>query len=843
MNKEYLDQMLPEDHHMANLLDATAQSIQVDPAFQNDLEVKMKSTFTAKSKRDRFKVKLLPALGWTLAAIGFIFLLNWAIRSFTSVPEPAANTTPIPQVVPPTEAVSTGESTPVPVSDSDIYERNGNPLYLATPLPDVPSEANLYQLNAEQPATIDSVRALASRFGVEGEVYIAPSEVPGTSNFMVTDGRQRLYVRSDLYFTYYKDYETYSSTMFSYSEPIQQDKALASIDEFLKSHGFDFPHQVENAPQIVNDFYVIPLSSDGYPLRYDYLTAPRLELKLENTGQIIFAQANLLDYQQIGIYGIITAEEAFQKMLAQNGQVGMQEAQRSAGLLKEQVWQRNYPENETLTLYGRVKSFPSAEAGQMPYISLGDYSVTGNIAGMENVGTETVEASGQLHSENEIRSFVVDSWRTTDAMEASVLGTLRQEGGQVILTALDGSGGYLLDGSSEYLIEDSPMDLPLDSQSPDEQLSVNGVIANGKLIWSSIQYFPSSSGGGGGGGGTGLYKLNLTGEPVPFPTPAPTQETEPETGNYVVQAGDTLSQISNDYGITVNELMQANGLKDSNIFIGQTLIIPRAMQELSQTIDGLRGLVSITIYNSPNGSQRVDYNFFSNAGPYMSLPLEGENLQPLQNYQNRPIDVWGMLELQNGTPILKVDRYEIPYPDLQFQILHGTQQSVTLEGQPAMLFTTTDGQQYVQFSPNGNVDGSTVGNPGDEIQLEALAIPDEAFGGYPAIRVFSASMAINPKSGQPQEMQVSADQVQIIDEQQNPEEFTVPVPTIEKVELAYYTKDQRYAVTDPSTEPAYMQPVWRFYGHYNNGDEFEILVQALKQEFLLPETELIQPPG
>jgi hypothetical protein len=29
--------------------------------------------------------------------------------------------------------------------------------------------------------------------------------------------------------------------------------------------------------------------------------------------------------------------------------------------------------------------------------------------------------------------------------------------------------------------------------------------------------------------------------------------------------------------------------------------------------------------------------------------------------------------------------------------------------------------------------------------------------------------------------------------------------------------------------------VWRFYGHYDTGGEFEAIVQALKEEFLLPE--------
>ena len=53
---------------------------------------------------------------------------------------------------------------------------------------------------------------------------------------------------------------------------------------------------------------------------------------------------------------------------------------------------------------------------------------------------------------------------------------------------------------------------------------------------------------------------------VPSPTPA---------GLYVVQQGDTLSGLAEDFGTTVEEIMAANGLTDPNALqSGQTLIIP-----------------------------------------------------------------------------------------------------------------------------------------------------------------------------------------------------------------------------------------------------------------------------
>lgn len=53
---------------------------------------------------------------------------------------------------------------------------------------------------------------------------------------------------------------------------------------------------------------------------------------------------------------------------------------------------------------------------------------------------------------------------------------------------------------------------------------------------------------------------------VPSPTPA---------GLYVVQGGDTLSGLAEDFGTTVEEIMAANGLTNPNdLQAGQTLIIP-----------------------------------------------------------------------------------------------------------------------------------------------------------------------------------------------------------------------------------------------------------------------------
>ena len=49
-------------------------------------------------------------------------------------------------------------------------------------------------------------------------------------------------------------------------------------------------------------------------------------------------------------------------------------------------------------------------------------------------------------------------------------------------------------------------------------------------------------------------------------------ETMPST--YTVQSGDSLWSIANKFGITVNDLKNANGLTSNLLSIGQVLIIP-----------------------------------------------------------------------------------------------------------------------------------------------------------------------------------------------------------------------------------------------------------------------------
>jgi LysM repeat protein len=68
----------------------------------------------------------------------------------------------------------------------------------------------------------------------------------------------------------------------------------------------------------------------------------------------------------------------------------------------------------------------------------------------------------------------------------------------------------------------------------------------------------------------------VTPAPTPAPTPVPTAPPTPAPQQtYVVQEGDTLAAIAQQFGTTVEALQSANGISDPDeILIGQVLVIP-----------------------------------------------------------------------------------------------------------------------------------------------------------------------------------------------------------------------------------------------------------------------------
>lgn len=828
------DKFTNNHEELDELLTQTAHETKPSQHFSAELEGKLRQAHGSKPRRGWLhftRRQTVSALAWTAMLVVFALVLNWTIKSIAPAPTsvPAANESSTPSASA-TDTSGEVETQTTPVPEGESFDWRGTKLYLNAPLPETPPQSNIYLLKDGQPATVEQALALAEQLGIQGQVYVSENLITQTTEYLVTDGKQSLAMTTDRFFTYNADMSKPVYFLGNNDHP----NAEAAISDFLRSHGFDFPHRVTKG-DLFGGYMVEPLSPDGFQMRYEFFSSRPMRVTLDEGGQVLQIEANLMDYEPVSAqtYEILSAEEAFQRMLDDSVSAGKIESAVFAPTETKQ-WIREYPENETITIYGYASSVPALDPSQPAFIQIDGFTVTGNTGGMESLERNTfVEATGQFITENEIEKFNVESWQISGPIQEGLVGTLTSENGQVIFQTEE--------GDRLVIQPEIPADIPL----PFENAFVVGVRRDETYNWTLIDNRISlGGGGGGGGGGLGFYKLNLSGTPVPFPPPQPTPGAG--DGSYVVQAGDTLTSIADAFGVTVDELLQANGLTaDSLIFVDQQLIIPGGGEQTQNPLVGKRfenqrGIVTISIYRQPDGNLREEYIFATKIeGQTHYLPLKGEDLQELKNNNNRPVNIWGSIEVAGASPVLSlsVERFEIPFPDLQFQILRGTQKVDFVENRSVVMFTTEDGTKYIELYSNGDISDLTrLGTGEEDILIEGLIIPDETFGGYPTIRVFGGSLAINPKNGEPVELTVTADQIHTVDEVvESQVEYTPPALIIEKVELMYFVTNPHWQADRLDGGPLYIQPVWRFYGHYENGGEFEVIVQALKEEYLLPE--------
>src|SRR6185436_19091708 len=102
-----------------------------------------------------------------------------------------------------------------------------------------------------------------------------------------------------------------------------------------------------------------------------------------------------------------------------------------------------------------------------------------------------------------------------------------------------------------------------------------------------------------------------------------------------------------------------------------------------QPVQGLYGYLSISIHNKSDGTSSKEYalDVLQDTGSIV-YTIEGSNLSELDPYNALPILVTGKID---KTGKLVVDSYTIPYPDLHFQILKGTQKVQQLDGQSVVV--------------------------------------------------------------------------------------------------------------------------------------------------------------
>ncbi|HEX2997496.1 MAG TPA: hypothetical protein VHP14_21925, partial [Anaerolineales bacterium] len=205
MNDKYTNDKRTED--LAQKLKQVVEQTSVNPQFEAELEHRLRAAHQPQSRGLVFSFKQLsPVLRWAALMILLGLVLSLSITMLIPARQPAINPTPNKPDLSTPKPVILSNATGTPDTSGEGYDWRGTKLYLAAPLPDTPAEANVYSLKPDQHATVEEARLLAQQFGIKGEIYETPGQLPNTIDYLITDGRQRLYVRSKNYFTYYANY-------------------------------------------------------------------------------------------------------------------------------------------------------------------------------------------------------------------------------------------------------------------------------------------------------------------------------------------------------------------------------------------------------------------------------------------------------------------------------------------------------------------------------------------------------------------------------------------------------------------------------------------------------------
>lgn len=659
--------------------------------------------------------------------------------------------------------------TETPAADSEAeYNLRGSPLTLAVELPGAPSSASVLELVPDGPVSLEAAQALAAQFGMDGPAYAMDGDPSQPARLLFADGNRQLQVNSASNFVYYPiPFGDWAAT--SEAPEDAEEKVLAFLGDF----GFAGDYQIGYSE--THAFVAIPLGEGGLPLRYDTLRPAGFQFGFHN-GEIAYVHGSLLHYESLGSFPLISAEEAFEKMLAPYPAYGRHNEVFLSSPWQGQAWMRQYPYDKPVTIYGWLSAYPAVDTSGRS-INLNGYAVEGNLENIPDYLPQIfVMATGQFHNEAGIDTFQLDSW--TNAESEGQQGTLESKNGQVVLRTTE---------RGDLLMPDVPADVPLQL----EGVYAMGVTVGDTFEWGAFDQRLANGGGGGGGGSfgsPGLYAIDLDGIPEALPTPTR----------------------------------------------------PSWLPAVETRLAAERGLVTVTIYRRLDGSLDRQVLFFYN-GPdevQVFLNLKGE-LEPLEALHNRPVDIWGTVTGYDefDVPIVTVDRFEAPYPDLEFQILEGAERLETIDGETLAVLDADNGQTYVQMTPYDYPIGWLTNAEGDHrVQAEVLLIPDETYGGYPVARVFGAGVD-EPNA----QMPITADKPDFVDESQIPP-YQPPSLTIDTVELVYLI-DQGYAMQENTGGPYWAQPMWRFAGHSSSGDVFEILIQALDPDYLSPVIQTVEPPG
>ncbi len=791
-----------EEQELMAALRQTMQQVRPNARFANELQQELSERIAspANPKLGSQSSTMLRAafktISWAGMALALTLGLAWIFqntRPTAKIPLAASSPAPASQVLaeatpsplPPAQQTDTPIPTAQPAPTTTLEDITnsvsspylpGDRLVLKVSLPDGPPQQTLYQLIGGMALNVDTARAKARQLGIEGHVYNTPSEGGGPI-LVVTDGIQRVLFLGSVENFFY-DANLLTAPEGSLNLP-PVDAQIQAAKTWLEERSLlDFPHHVLTNPGQPGLVQFNQILSD-LPIYAGRARPVSIDVTINELGQVKRVESTLPTFQHAALIPLRSAAQAWQDI--QNGSpdnfLASSPLEISVGwpyTSTVQTWGRRYPIGQPVQMFGYLEILQSAEPGIAPLITFNNYLLSGSTTSLlqnANLGV-FLHLMGTLENTSSgSQVFKISGWQTSSFMDESLEGTLEFKDGKTYLVSAD---------RGRLLLIDAPAELQT-AILPGAPVNARGIVlegANPQMDWMFIQ--TGSTGSGGGGGGAGFKELNLTGSPIPAPTVAP-----------LPSAGERVDGLIGYPTMTIHQYLD-----------GSTTI--ETILGLESTLPGteIGGLVTVA---------------------------QGAGLAGIEDYLRLPVRVWGVIEgVQNGKPILNVERFEPIYPGVHYAAFVGRYEAVTLDGQTVLRLTTQDNQMFILESSIGFGANSSVGRPGDLIIIEGTVFPDKSFAGYPVITESSASMVTNQDDMASYVIR-SALPDTVIEEKPAAGRYL----TINQVELVYYTPNlSGVGYTLPAAGALYIQPVWRFSGQYSDGTAVEILVQAAAPELL-----------
>jgi hypothetical protein len=763
-----------------------------------------------------FSSSIRVAVGGILAVF-LIALMGWGIRSLVPASPPPADVTQnlptplntslqateLPSI--PTEA-SLEQPTQASPDTSDNLQSSaksmpGIQFSLDADFSQPPEQITLYRIQLPNPVNADSARQTAAEWGMKDlNIYnLGPGETDKQVLLDATNGIELMrFVNFAEQFLYWPNFV---GVLDDNGPILPFDQQVAIATQYLQAKGvLDSPYRVVPIPEERSKVRFVQLL-DEIPIIYSIGTnrgsTEWIDVSTDSAGAVTQVDVAQHDYQPIGEFPILSAQQAWERFVNENKlQHAVYAVLSPEKPVTYQSWTRNpsYQPGQPVDLYGYVSVMQPVDATNPAWVSMNNLTINADPDSFTSANPwDFIHLWGEI-AQKENSSLVVDmeGWEISPLRDDTLTGTIQRQG----------DSGLFLTQSGDFILPDLP------DNYPDGALAnVRGVTVQGNppiFEWSNIDtgeipfYYGSimSCGGTGGGGGGNVENANFGG------------------GNL---SGLNLSAEPVEVSESANEPYSP-----------------------AYPIDAIAGTPHINIYQYTNGQQLEEIFFYPDADSGLtnefSYKLEGIVLGNILT-PNLPVRIWGKVDRfdpEASSVVIDVTQFEPVYPDLHLQQWAGTEQIANVEGRDVVLFTTTDGQTYVTSpSLEWPADSQIIGVPGDQIGLEGYLIPDQLYGGYAIIKEIAGEVPPDNviESAKPSIIELS------MMEGYNQEQALVGNVMIENIELAYRSTSMQRCTSDFASYPdadqfLTLQPVWVFTGRFDDGRRFQLQVQALPDPYL-----------